>query len=115
MHLESIEILGFRGINRLSLALDENNMLIGENAWGNQACWTRSHCCWHRRCHFIILICRIFTSLQGMKIVGRSIFRLFSPFVKPHLATIYRHATVRLTLFGWKVRPRYIAFLSVGR
>ncbi|QRN36706.1 ATP-dependent endonuclease [Pectobacterium carotovorum] len=37
MHLESIEILGFRGINRLSLTLDENNVLIGENAWGKSS------------------------------------------------------------------------------
>ncbi|KHN52035.1 ATP-dependent endonuclease [Pectobacterium fontis] len=37
MHLERIEILGFRGINRLSLTLDENNVLIGENAWGKSS------------------------------------------------------------------------------
>ncbi|PIJ51295.1 ATP-dependent endonuclease [Erwinia sp. OLTSP20] len=34
MILEHIEIMGFRGINRLSLALEDNNVLIGENAWG---------------------------------------------------------------------------------
>ncbi|MEH2920174.1 ATP-dependent endonuclease [Samsonia erythrinae] len=37
MRLESVEILGFRGINRLSLTLDENNVLIGENAWGKSS------------------------------------------------------------------------------
>ncbi|WP_409308982.1 ATP-dependent endonuclease [Pectobacterium sp. B1J-3] len=37
MYLENIEILGFRGINRLSLALDENTVLIGENAWGKSS------------------------------------------------------------------------------
>lgn len=41
MHLERVEIVGFRGINRLSLMLEQNNVLIGENAWGNPACWMR--------------------------------------------------------------------------
>lgn len=34
MILEQIDIVGFRGINRLSLTLEDNNVLIGENAWG---------------------------------------------------------------------------------
>ncbi|MGM3174187.1 ATP-dependent endonuclease [Dickeya lacustris] len=37
MYLERIEILGFRGINRLSLTLDDNTVLIGENAWGKSS------------------------------------------------------------------------------
>lgn len=37
MYLERIEIVGFRGINRLSLTLDENTVLIGENAWGKSS------------------------------------------------------------------------------
>ncbi|MFP1921219.1 DUF2813 domain-containing protein [Lonsdalea quercina] len=37
MYLEGVDILGFRGINRLSLALDENTVLIGENAWGKSS------------------------------------------------------------------------------
>ncbi|HHT4679666.1 TPA: ATP-dependent endonuclease [Klebsiella michiganensis] len=37
MHLERVEIVGFRGINRLSLMLEQNNMLIGENAWGKSS------------------------------------------------------------------------------
>ncbi|PPZ19050.1 ATP-dependent endonuclease, partial [Escherichia coli] len=37
MYLENIEILGFRGINRLSLTLDDNTVLIGENAWGKSS------------------------------------------------------------------------------
>ncbi len=37
MHLERVEIVGFRGINRLSLMLEQNNVLIGENAWGNSS------------------------------------------------------------------------------
>ncbi|MGL5759574.1 DUF2813 domain-containing protein [Plesiomonas sp.] len=37
MFLERIEIVGFRGINRLSLLLDENTVLIGENAWGKSS------------------------------------------------------------------------------
>ncbi len=32
MILERVEIVGFRGINRLSLMLEQNNVLIGENA-----------------------------------------------------------------------------------
>lgn len=32
MLLERVEIVGFRGINRLSLMLEQNNVLIGENA-----------------------------------------------------------------------------------
>lgn len=32
MLLERVEIAGFRGINRLSLQLEQNNVLIGENA-----------------------------------------------------------------------------------
>ena len=37
MLLERVEIVGFRGINRLSLMLEQNNVLIGENAWGNSS------------------------------------------------------------------------------
>ncbi|QKJ86583.1 ATP-dependent endonuclease [Paramixta manurensis] len=37
MMLEQIEIVGFRGINRLSLSLTESNVLIGENAWGKSS------------------------------------------------------------------------------
>ncbi len=37
MLLERVEIVGFRGINRLSLQLEENNVLIGENAWGKSS------------------------------------------------------------------------------
>lgn len=41
MILEKIAVSGFRGINKLSLRLEENNVLIGENAWGNPVCWMR--------------------------------------------------------------------------
>ncbi|CAI0873391.1 Predicted ATPase [Serratia entomophila] len=37
MFLERIEIVGFRGINRLSLMLDDNTLLLGENAWGKSS------------------------------------------------------------------------------
>ncbi|MBP2170590.1 putative ATP-dependent endonuclease of OLD family [Erwinia toletana] len=37
MILESIEITGFRGLNRLALILENNNVLIGENAWGKSS------------------------------------------------------------------------------
>ncbi|GKX62508.1 ATP-dependent nuclease [Pragia fontium] len=37
MYLERIEIVGFRGINRLSLMLNDNVVLIGENAWGKSS------------------------------------------------------------------------------
>ncbi|MFG0833510.1 ATP-dependent endonuclease [Aeromonas bivalvium] len=37
MFLERIEIKGFRGINRLSLSLDNTIVLIGENAWGKSS------------------------------------------------------------------------------
>ncbi|MEC5318583.1 ATP-dependent endonuclease [Brenneria populi subsp. brevivirga] len=37
MYLERVEILGFRGINRLSLTLDDSTVLIGENAWGKSS------------------------------------------------------------------------------
>ncbi|WP_305408258.1 DUF2813 domain-containing protein [Photobacterium leiognathi] len=37
MHLESIEISGFRGIKRLSLSFNELTVLIGENAWGKSS------------------------------------------------------------------------------
>lgn len=37
MFLERVEIVGFRGINRLSLQLEHNNVLIGENAWGKSS------------------------------------------------------------------------------
>ena len=41
MLLERVEIVGFRGINRLSLQLEQNNVLIGENAGVSPACWMR--------------------------------------------------------------------------
>lgn len=34
MYIKHIDILGFRGINRLALSLKSNSVLIGENAWG---------------------------------------------------------------------------------
>ncbi|PTA93245.1 ATP-dependent endonuclease [Kosakonia sp. H7A] len=37
MILERVDIVGFRGINRLSLQLEQNNVLIGENAWGKSS------------------------------------------------------------------------------
>ena len=37
MFLERIEVKGFRGINRLSLGLDNTTVLIGENAWGKSS------------------------------------------------------------------------------
>lgn len=37
MILEKMAIVGFRGINRLSLPLEGNNVLIGENAWGKSS------------------------------------------------------------------------------
>lgn len=37
MFLERIEMVGFRGINRLSLQLDDNTVLIGENSWGKSS------------------------------------------------------------------------------
>lgn len=37
MLLDRVEIVGFRGINRLSLMLEQNNVLIGENAWGKSS------------------------------------------------------------------------------
>ena len=37
MHLERIEIAGFRGIKRLSLSFDELTVLIGENTWGKSS------------------------------------------------------------------------------
>lgn len=37
MKLDRIEITGFRGIKRLSLAFDDLSTLIGENAWGKSS------------------------------------------------------------------------------
>lgn len=38
MLLERVEIVGFRGINRLSLMLEQNNALIlVKNAWGKSS------------------------------------------------------------------------------
>ncbi|WP_105902031.1 DUF2813 domain-containing protein [Vibrio gangliei] len=37
MQLDRIEILGFRGIKRLSLTLDEVTTLLGENTWGKSS------------------------------------------------------------------------------
>ena len=37
MYLKQIEIVGFRGIHRLSFQLRSNMVLIGENAWGKSS------------------------------------------------------------------------------
>ncbi|PKH24302.1 ATP-dependent endonuclease [Enterobacterales bacterium CwR94] len=37
MQLEHVEVTGFRGINQLSLPLEGDNVLIGENAWGKSS------------------------------------------------------------------------------
>ena len=34
MLLEQIEVVGFRGINRLSIHVKELNAFLGENSWG---------------------------------------------------------------------------------
>lgn len=34
MYLERVDIVGFRGINRISLNLDDNTVLVGENLMG---------------------------------------------------------------------------------
>lgn len=40
MYLERVEIVGFRGINRLSLTLDDNTVLLGKMPGASPACWT---------------------------------------------------------------------------
>ncbi|MFG1175322.1 DUF2813 domain-containing protein [Erwiniaceae bacterium CAU 1747] len=37
MILEQIEVMGFRGLSRLVLPLEQHNVLIGENAWGKSS------------------------------------------------------------------------------
>ncbi|HEP0306140.1 TPA: DUF2813 domain-containing protein [Providencia rettgeri] len=37
MYLERVEIYGFRGINRLSLELNNSTVLVGENSWGKSS------------------------------------------------------------------------------
>lgn len=37
MYLRQLDIVGFRGINRLSFTLQPNMVLIGENAWGKSS------------------------------------------------------------------------------
>lgn len=37
MYLKQVEAVGFRGLNRLSLQLRSNMVLIGENAWGKSS------------------------------------------------------------------------------
>lgn len=41
MLLERVEIVGFRGINRLSLMLEQNNVLIGGERVGKSVCLMR--------------------------------------------------------------------------
>ena len=37
MILEKVEVVGFRGLNNLTLPLEQRNVLIGENAWGKSS------------------------------------------------------------------------------
>ncbi|MBE2894065.1 DUF2813 domain-containing protein [Spirabiliibacterium falconis] len=37
MYLKQIDIAGFRGLNRLSISLRSNMVLVGENAWGKSS------------------------------------------------------------------------------
>ena len=37
MYLRQLDIVGFRGIRRLSIKLRPNMVLIGENAWGKSS------------------------------------------------------------------------------
>ncbi|ROR11237.1 ATP-dependent endonuclease [Erwinia sp. JUb26] len=37
MILEQIDVMGFRGLSRLVLPLEQHNVLIGENAWGKSS------------------------------------------------------------------------------
>ncbi|TNH06215.1 DUF2813 domain-containing protein [Testudinibacter sp. TR-2022] len=37
MYLKQVDVVGFRGLNRLSLQLRSNMVLIGENAWGKSS------------------------------------------------------------------------------
>lgn len=60
MHLERVEIVGFRGINRLSLMLEQNNVLIGENARGKSSLLDALTLPCRRSLTFIILFGKIF-------------------------------------------------------
>lgn len=55
MILERVEIVGFRGINRLSLMLEQNNVLIGENAWGKSSLLDALTCCYRQNQNSTIL------------------------------------------------------------
>ncbi|MBE2898596.1 DUF2813 domain-containing protein [Pasteurellaceae bacterium 20609_3] len=37
MYLKQVDISGFRGLNRLSISLRSNMVLVGENAWGKSS------------------------------------------------------------------------------
>ncbi len=65
MYLERVEIVGFRGINRISLNLDDNTLLIGENAWGKSSLLDALTLLYRQNPNFIISLCRILLSNRG--------------------------------------------------
>jgi len=73
MILEFIDIAGFRGISQLRLPLEEDNLLIGENAWGKSSlldALTRSS---RRALSPMRLTHRIFTSRPPALLASRSV------------------------------------------
>ncbi|WP_108650786.1 DUF2813 domain-containing protein [Dongshaea marina] len=52
MFLEQVDVVGFRGISRLSLKMSSTTVLIGENAWGKSS--------------FLDLLCRILGQDSGL-------------------------------------------------
>lgn len=86
MYLERVDIVGFRGINRISLNLDDNTVLIGENAWGKSSLLDALTLLLSPNLSFIILPRRIFITQQVMKVLKSVTYKLFSPFAKKILA-----------------------------
>lgn len=64
MILDRIEILGFRGIKRLSLSLNEMTTLLGENTWENHHYSMRCVLLYRRRINYTNLNLKISMSIM---------------------------------------------------
>ncbi len=77
MYLERVEIVGFRGINRISLNLDDNTLLIGENAWGKSSLLDALTLLLSPEPQLYHFTVQDFIIQQGMKALKSVIYRLF--------------------------------------
>ena len=115
MYLERIEIVGFRGINRLSLTLDENTVLIGENAWGKSSLLDALTLCLSPNTDLYHFEPQDFYFPPGDETAKERYLQIIFVFCESDVGTIMRHAIGLCLLFGRMEMIVFNASISAKR